>query len=52
MVELLQGILTGFASGLGAGAANYFIIKRFEKIEERIQEKLNGVRSKGKKRVK
>ena len=47
MVDLLQGILTGFATGLGAGAANYFIIKRLEKIEKRIQEKINGLKGKG-----
>jgi len=41
MVDVIQGIITGFATGLGAGAANYFIIKRLEKIENRIQEKIN-----------
>ena len=46
MVDILQGVLTGFATGLGAGAANYFIIKRLEKIEKRIQEKMNGFKSK------
>ena len=41
MVDVIQGILNGFATGLGAGAANYFIIKRLEKIEKKIQKKIN-----------
>jgi len=30
MVDIVQGIIQGFSAGLGAGAANYFIIKRLE----------------------
>ena len=44
MVDVMQGILTGFATGLGAGAANYFIIKRLENIEKKIQKKINNKR--------
>jgi len=40
MVDIIQGVIQGFSAGLGAGAANYFIIKRLEKIEKRIQEKI------------
>lgn len=48
MVDLLQGILSGFAGGIGAGLANYFIIKRLEQAEKRIQEKLNLLNGKNK----
>lgn len=37
----MQGILNGFATGIGAGIANYLIIRRLETIEKRIQAKIN-----------
>ena len=41
MVDITQGIINGFATGIGAGIANYLIIRRLETIEKRIQEKIN-----------
>ena len=41
MVDITQGILNGFATGIGAGIANYLIIRRLETIENRIQAKIN-----------
>ena len=43
MVDIMQGILNGFATGIGVGIANYLIIKRFEIIEKRIQAKINEI---------
>ena len=41
MVDITQGILNGFATGIGAGIANYLIIRRLETIEKGIQAKIN-----------
>lgn len=41
MVDITQSILNGFATGIGAGMANYLIIRRLETIERGIQAKIN-----------
>ena len=48
-LDLWQGIMNGFATGIGAGVANYFIIRRFEKVEKKIQEKLDLMSGKSRK---
>ena len=40
-IDLVQGIMNGFAAGLGAGIANWLLIKRLEIIEKKIQNKVN-----------
>lgn len=49
MVDMIQAILTGFFTGIGVGLANWLLIRRLENIEKRIQEKMNGIKDKGKK---
>ena len=34
-VDLTQGIMNGFATGVGVGLANWIIIKRLENLEKR-----------------
>lgn len=46
MVELLQGILTGFSTGIGVGFANWLLIKRLEAIEHKLHEKIRNNRKK------
>lgn len=38
-IDLWQGIVNGFSSGLGVGIANYLILKRLEMIEARLRGK-------------
>jgi len=38
MIDLMQGILTGFCSGIGMGLANWLLIKRLEKVEVKLIE--------------
>ena len=37
MIDIWQGIFTGFCSGLGTGLANWIIIKRLDHIENKIK---------------
>jgi len=40
--EIWGGVVSGFATGLGVGVANWLFIKRLEKLEEKILSKRNG----------
>ena len=42
MAVLYQGIIQGFATGIGVCLANWFLIKRLEGIEFKLREKVNG----------
>ena len=44
-VDLWQGVVNGFASGLGVGMANWLLIKRLERFETKIKEGVNGKRT-------
>lgn len=41
--DILQGILTGFSTGIGVGIANWLLIKRLERLEDRVRNVKNGV---------
>ncbi len=36
----MQGVVTGFSTGLGAGIANYFFVKRFDRLETELKAKI------------
>ena len=40
-IDLWQGIVQGFATGLGVGFANWLFIKRLESLEKKLQNKIN-----------
>lgn len=39
MIDIVQGVINGFSSGLGVGIANYFVLKRIEHIETKLMER-------------
>ena len=41
-IDLWQGILNGFASGIGVGLSNWLLIKRLEKMELKLLKRRNG----------
>lgn len=41
-VEIVNGVVQGFATGIGVGLANWFLIKRLGSLEHRVRGKLNG----------
>jgi len=38
-LELWQGIINGFATGIGVGLANWIAIKRLENLEKKMEIK-------------
>ena len=41
-IEIWQGVVQGFSTGLGVGIANWLLIRRLEHLENKIQKKING----------
>ncbi|MDP3765297.1 MAG: hypothetical protein Q8R04_02190 [Nanoarchaeota archaeon] len=41
-IDIWQGIVQGFSTGLGVGFANWLLIKRLEALEKKLQIKING----------
>lgn len=40
-MEIWQGIVNGFSTGIGVGLANWIAIKRLEHLEKRIEKRIN-----------
>ena len=40
-MEIWQGIINGFSTGIGVGLANWLAIKRLEHLEKRFEDKIN-----------
>ena len=41
-IEIWNGIIQGFSTGIGVGFANWLFIKRLEHLEKNIKLKING----------
>jgi hypothetical protein len=39
MTDLIPGIVSGFATGIGVGLANWVFIKRLEEFEKKVRKR-------------
>jgi len=40
-IDVWNGIVQGFSTGIGVGLSNWILIKRLENLEKRLQDKTN-----------